>query len=238
MGGIAMYGKQVVLIAVLLILYFGLPILQQPARAEGPIGIISGTVFIDLNENGILDPGEPALGMVDIEITNGQSVINVTTDEFGMFTLPVGEGLWRAVINLPEGLEVLNDTTRQVTISSDVETEAVMDFAISPSALLSDNGLALLQSWVGFELEDALAALLPEQEQAPDEKAVEVATNEGDPDEAALQGAENPLDESGVILPVSGSGFSPRLMVMAVFAIMLTGGTVLALLGWRLVGAK
>ena len=63
------------------------------APTPTPTGKIKGTVFEDVNNNGVQDPDEPGIPNVDVVITESEgNVFTLTTDETGMYMAEVPEG--------------------------------------------------------------------------------------------------------------------------------------------------
>ncbi|WP_124981883.1 Calx-beta domain-containing protein, partial [Nonlabens xiamenensis] len=60
---------------------------------DNDFGTVTGTVFNDINGNGVQDAGEPGIPMVDVVITDADSnIITVTTDANGSWSLLVPNG--------------------------------------------------------------------------------------------------------------------------------------------------
>ncbi len=59
-----------------------------------PNGLLQGTAFLDINQNGVQDTGDSALACVTLKITTSYPwlITTVVTDEQGMYSLPVYQG--------------------------------------------------------------------------------------------------------------------------------------------------
>lgn len=76
-------------------------------------GLVNGTIYLDSNGDGQLDPSDTVLAGVDVQITdvNG-SVTVVTTDENGYFEQPVPAGTTEVDVvdaSLPDGVSLTSD---------------------------------------------------------------------------------------------------------------------------------
>jgi hypothetical protein len=80
----------------------GAPVAGLGAKPGAPLGGIAGTLFLDLNDNGKRDPGEPGVPNVTVLLDGRYSV---RTDEAGRFEFPfVGVGAHKITVvpdNLP-----------------------------------------------------------------------------------------------------------------------------------------
>jgi hypothetical protein len=80
---------------------------EMPHLNAGLIGVISGTVWSDTNHNGILDPGEPGIEGVTVELhnTQGTTVTLTVTNQFGLYILPIVPlGEYYIIFILPSGM--------------------------------------------------------------------------------------------------------------------------------------
>lgn len=79
-------GRVKLLHSILVLLFFIIlsPTLLVHGMTTAPSGTVSGTVFLDLNSNGIRDSGEP--GIPNVAVSNGREV--VLTDVLGRYSLP------------------------------------------------------------------------------------------------------------------------------------------------------
>jgi len=59
-----------------------------------PPGAIGDFVWLDLDQDGIADAGEPGLANVEVRITNGVTTYNVLTDVGGYWSATVADGNW------------------------------------------------------------------------------------------------------------------------------------------------
>ena len=107
---------------------------------------LQGTVFSDLNNNGIQDPGEEGLGSISVLITgdvygNGIETIEVVTDENGFYSLEVEAGMFTVAVDneyadLPTGT-FLSTVISQTVIVEGGDT-ADINFGFAPSSTLGD----------------------------------------------------------------------------------------------------
>ncbi len=65
----------------------------------------SGTVFLDQNNNGVLDAGEE--GIPDVPVSNGRQV--VTTDELGKYSIKINKNEGKVFVIKPAGYQVPTD---------------------------------------------------------------------------------------------------------------------------------
>jgi len=63
-----------------------------------PPGAIGDFVWLDLNQNGLADPGETGLANVEIEITDGATTFTVFTDFDGYWSAIVPDGDWTIAV--------------------------------------------------------------------------------------------------------------------------------------------
>lgn len=59
-----------------------------------PTGAVGDFVWLDLNQNGIADSGEPGLANVALQITNGTTTFNASTDFDGYWSAILPDGSW------------------------------------------------------------------------------------------------------------------------------------------------
>jgi uncharacterized repeat protein (TIGR01451 family) len=78
---------------------------------------VTGRVFNDLNGDGLLDAGEPALPGVQVVVTgNGVSAVTVTVDANGLFTVTVPPGAFAASVvtgSVPAGFVLTSNNASQ-----------------------------------------------------------------------------------------------------------------------------
>jgi predicted MPP superfamily phosphohydrolase len=93
------------------------------SNADGAqAAVITGTVFIDANGNGVRDPGERALA--NVAVSNQDAV--VTTDASGAYRLPAGTtGV--VFVSVPDGYRAVGPFWRKTT-----GTSAMIDFPLAP----------------------------------------------------------------------------------------------------------
>lgn len=63
-----------------------------------PPGAIGDFVWLDLNQDGIQDPGEPGIANVEIRISNGVTTYSVFTDPDGYWSTSVANGNWTVTV--------------------------------------------------------------------------------------------------------------------------------------------
>ena len=78
------------------------------AAAQVGIHMISGKVYLDRNQNGEWDPGEP--GIANVAASNQRQV--VTTDSAGDFLVPAAGGTGLIVVSPPDGYRVIGPAYR------------------------------------------------------------------------------------------------------------------------------
>lgn len=100
-----------------------------PSAHAGENGLITGTVFQDLNGDGVQNPGEPALAhravylqRIGVEVT-GAAVLSVISDAEGVFVFE----------NLPAGAYRLDAEggAQAVVVVSSVQAPLSVDLAVS-----------------------------------------------------------------------------------------------------------
>jgi len=104
-----------------------LPTAVPPTAAL--VGTVEGTVFNDLNANGIQDPGEPGIQGVSVVVTDSQgATLTLTTDANGKYTttVPVGPTVTDIVEStLPPGYQQTagTDPTTLVVLAGETATD-------------------------------------------------------------------------------------------------------------------
>lgn len=98
--------RLLLLAAVLLAAQLGLGAAPATAQAQAALGSISGTVWFDMNRNGIREPEEPAMAGMAITLQQvspapGAMSARVITDQDGTFIFP----------SLPYGAYQISDET-------------------------------------------------------------------------------------------------------------------------------
>jgi hypothetical protein len=88
---------------------------------DAPIGILKGTSFRDLNSNCIKNISEPSFSKLPIKL-NGIVNLYTTTDSLGEFSLPAFVGNYDLDINLPNPYWMLCELTKNISISSPLNT--------------------------------------------------------------------------------------------------------------------
>jgi protocatechuate 3,4-dioxygenase beta subunit len=121
-----------------------LPISVAPGGAaianfgNQPQGAVSGTVFNDLNGNGVQDPGETGLSGVTIELldTNGNVVATATTGANGSYSFPnVAPGAYTVRETDPAGFT--STTLNTLPISVAPGGAAIANFGNQPQGTVS-----------------------------------------------------------------------------------------------------
>lgn len=92
---------------------------------------ISGKVFIDYNENGVQDSGEPSFSDATLAITasSGDIVCSPKTDSFGLFGCAIADGgsyvvtlhipvRYRITVSNPQSVVLSNDDPSKVSVST------------------------------------------------------------------------------------------------------------------------
>jgi fimbrial isopeptide formation D2 family protein len=129
------------------------PANTDPANATGYLfgergTPISGTVFVDTNNNGTRDPGEPPLGGVTVTLkdANGNTVATTTTQPDGSYSFPnLPAGTYTVEETQPAGYA--NGTPNTVSVTLAAGTPGTANFGEKPGSLsgfvyndLNDNG--------------------------------------------------------------------------------------------------
>jgi hypothetical protein len=118
---------------------------------------ISGVVFVDLNKNGVRDPGEPVLGGVTVRIvrTNGSAEYTVTTDVNGRYERLVEPGDYRVAVTIQVDQRSSNVTGSVTALAG---LPATLDLGAPPES--APTQLALSGSNSGSMLRFGAALLL------------------------------------------------------------------------------
>ena len=105
----------------------GSPVAGLGSRPGGPLGTIAGTLFLDQNDNGRRDPGEPGVAGVTV-LLDGR--FSTRTDDAGRFEFPlVGVGAHRITV-VPDNLPLpwtVGDSNPEVRV--DTRTTSNVDIA-------------------------------------------------------------------------------------------------------------
>jgi hypothetical protein len=97
----------------------------MPAHAQS--GGVRGSVYVDVNHNGVRDAGEP--GLANVVVSNQDAVVR--TDATGAYSLP-GAGLGVAFVSVPDGYRPVGRFWR----ASD--SAPSIDFALAPAPRVRD----------------------------------------------------------------------------------------------------
>jgi len=195
-------------------------------------GSIHGVVFIDEDGDGQYDPGEPVVGGVRIECTNGEIILEATTDSEGVFTFAIGIGVWQGRIYPPEGFLVQNDATREVVLETEEPLKAVWDFALVPDPVTDQTIVGIGEDPSEQDNEAEYAESKVQTEYYEGESPASVISSDG----------ENAKSESnqdgiiGLILPESGSPIALKWILVGLLILILFMAASLILLGKRLQG--
>jgi len=104
----------------------GTPVAALGGRPGSAVGSIAGTLYLDLNDNGRQDPGEPGVANVTLLLDNRFST---RTDEAGRYEFPfVAVGAHRISV-LPDNVPLpwsISDTRQDVRV--DPRSTAMLDF--------------------------------------------------------------------------------------------------------------
>jgi hypothetical protein len=226
-GGMRIVGKKLNAI-----LFVGVILLLHPFAVFGDdlSGSIHGVVFIDEDGDGQYDPGEPVVEGVRIECTNGEIILEATTDSEGVFTFAIGIGIWQGMIYPPEGFFVQNDATREVVLETEEPLEAVWDFALVPDPVTDQPIVGIGEDSLEQDDEAGTAESGNQSEYYEGEFPVtpisseEKNANQDDPQDGVI----------GVILPESGSPIALKWILVGLLALIVFVGASLILLGKRL----
>jgi hypothetical protein len=93
---------------------------SSPAENSNSSNLITGTVFIDYNENGIQDSGDPVFAGATLDIMNNNHAVvcNVKTDAAGNFRCSVNVlGTYSVSLNVPFRYRITIDNPQSVTLS-------------------------------------------------------------------------------------------------------------------------
>ncbi|MFZ1946762.1 MAG: SdrD B-like domain-containing protein [bacterium] len=98
--------------------------------ALGGYGTIAGTVVLDEDGNGTLDPREPGVLAVEVYLNTGE---RDTTDENGDYSITVPVNPYTVTMAVPSGYAAVGRTSVDTTISMSGET-VIVDFGLAISA--------------------------------------------------------------------------------------------------------
>jgi len=115
---------------------------QTACEPEQP-SMVEGFTFVDTNQNGKDDPGEPVLPDIDVRLFDGSGKLieTTTTDEYGHYSFPdLPSGSYSIQIILPENYKV---SVQPVSIPVDPATGKSGIFQIHNQTITVDIGLAL-----------------------------------------------------------------------------------------------
>lgn len=109
---------------------------QTVCAASG--GVVCGTVFDDVNNNGTWDSGEPGIGGVTVTVYDGPTEIaTVTTNPDGTYFVPTGFGDFTVVALPPSGTEA---SPSNVGSNDSVDSDGVFDTSSGTSVATHVSG--------------------------------------------------------------------------------------------------
>jgi hypothetical protein len=107
------------------------------AFAQSSAGAILGTVYNDLNGDGVcVGTSEPGLPNMVVEFVNTEAAIQTAlqTNENGSYGYTsAGLGTWNVTVKPPQGWQSTAQSTRQVTLTSTQPVASGIDFCITQS---------------------------------------------------------------------------------------------------------
>lgn len=122
----------------------------QPAQAQDQIGTIRGTVFRDVNENGLCSAeSEAVLADIPLEIINDDTgeFIRYTTAPDGTYAHTTPDlGIWRVTVVPGSQWRVTSQQTIEVTLTPDSPDAAGIDFCIVEIETNQENPVTLPES--------------------------------------------------------------------------------------------
>jgi hypothetical protein len=215
------------------ILVLGGVLMMNPFHVWGdePSGTIHGIVFVDEDDDGEYDPGEPVLEGVTIGLTNGEIILETKTDGTGAFVFNVGPGVWQGVIYPPQGYSVINDATREVVIEPEGTLEAVLDFGLIQEFEADQGGAEPVD--FPEEVEEESVVSSPEDMAQTDYYEGEAPALDVVQVDNADQG-EAYTGVLGMILPESGFPIPLKWVLGILVVVILIGGASLIFIGRRL----
>lgn len=105
---------------------------------------ISGRVFFDENENGVLDAGESFAGRFPIEVT--PSALAVFTDEDGVYNIYAGAGTYTITPDLGECWELTTQPAAYVVDFNGVDAQSGFDFGVKTNNALTGGAISMTSS--------------------------------------------------------------------------------------------
>mgnify|MGYP000184238520 CR=1 FL=1 len=125
-------------------------VLTYPTLAQDQTGSIRGTVYRDINLNGLCsDEGEVRLGDIPIEIVNDDTdeIIRQITAPDGTYVHTSAElGLWLVTVVPGTGWRVTSQQSIEVLLSEDQPDAAGVDFCIIEIESSNGGGVTLPES--------------------------------------------------------------------------------------------
>jgi len=120
----------------------GCEVRMEPFRADETY--FGNRVWLDTNQNGVQDYGEPGVGgvCVDLYDTNGQPVGSTTTDSNGYYGFNVEPGTYTLEVQLPDGMQFTQANVGDEDHDSDVDPASGRTLVeVAASTLSVDVGL-------------------------------------------------------------------------------------------------
>jgi len=162
----------------LVLFLFALTLIPYSLVVGQETGIIRGTVYRDVNANGLCsNEGEARIANIPLELVNdeAQAIVRLSTAADGTFVLnQAALGAWKVTIAPGEGWRITAEQTREVVLVTDGPEVSNVDFCIlevssssggSGGATLPESGAPiapqlLAAAAIGFALMAAGAGLL------------------------------------------------------------------------------
>lgn len=106
-----------------------------------PAGAIGDFVWLDVDRDGVQDPGEPGIAGVVIRVTNGTTTYDITTDADGYWAQVVADGNWTvSVLTPPSGRVITYDADSGTTSPNASVAVTVSGGSVTiPSGLVQGN---------------------------------------------------------------------------------------------------
>jgi hypothetical protein len=157
---------------------FTITAVQFPLWAQETTGIIRGTVYRDINANGVcVDEGEPRVAGIPVELVDDatRTIVRLQTGADGTYMLPQATlGRWQVTVAPGTGWRVTSQQTHEVILATDTPEATEFDFCIvevtassggSGGTTLPESGAPvapelLIAAAAGFALMAAGAGLL------------------------------------------------------------------------------
>jgi hypothetical protein len=126
--------KRKMWLAILALFLFTITAVQFPLLAQEARGIIRGTVYRDINANGVcVDEGEPRVAGIPVELVDDatRTIVRLQTGADGTYILPQATlGRWQVTVAPGTGWRVTSQQTREVVLATDAPEASEFDFCI------------------------------------------------------------------------------------------------------------